>query len=494
VVEVPLVPAPLHAERREGRGFMLRQGVRIQVSREPTAVATAVLLAGQVGREIAGPVAIVHDDNPSPGAIALRLTTDPAELAVPDALAPALAAEAYRLEVDERRVTITALDPTGLVRGVQTLNQLTARSADHGGVVIDPVLVVDHPRFAWRGLMLDLARHFFDVGAIKSVITVMASLKLNVLHLHLTDDQGWRLFLPSRPELTAVAGGTAVGKDPGGFLGPDEYADVIAFAAAHAVTVIPEVDLPGHVGAALSTYGNLSPDGRRMPVYTGVEVGFSRLHADLPATAPFIQDVVTDIAGMTRGPYLHIGGDEVLTMDKGEYAELVSWAVRAARAAGKTVVGWQEVASVPLPSGSLVQYWDDREDPAEVVAAAERGARVVLSPASKVYLDMRYDDATPVGADWAGHIGLRDAYCWEPGELIGVRESQIAGIEAALWTETVRTSRELFLLLLPRLAAVSEVAWSTEDRRGWDGFVVRLRRLTTRWDADGLPWYRPALT
>ena len=487
-----MVPAPLRAERREGRPFVLRPGVRIQVARDPTAVAAAVRLATQVGREVDGPVAVAHEDGPAPGVIALRLTADRSVLPVPDRLPSTLAAEAYRLEVDQQRVMITALEPSGLIRGVQTLVQLIAHDPEHGGGVIEPILVVDHPRFAWRGLMLDLARHFFDTETVRAVVGVMASLKLNMLHLHLTDDQGWRLSIPSRPELATIGGATAVGRDPGGWLSAGDYAELVAFASAHGVTIVPEIDLPGHVGAALSTYGALSPDGRRMPAYTGVEVGFSRLHIGLPATEPFIRDVLTDVARMTPGPYLHIGGDEVLTMEHGEYAELVSLAADAVCGAGKRVVGWQEIASVPLPAGSVVQYWDDREDTTDVLAAVDGGAQVLLSPASKVYLDMKYDDATPVGAEWAGHIGLEAAYAWEPADVIGLPDRQIAGVEAAVWTETVRTPRELFVLLLPRLAATAEVAWSALDRRGYDDFVARLDLTTPQWDAAGWPWYRAA--
>jgi hexosaminidase len=493
VIEVPVVPAPLRAERRAGHPFMLRPGVRIQVAKDATAVATAVLLATQIAREVDGQVAVAHEDSQAPGAIALRLTTVPAGLPITDHLPIALAAEAYRLEVDHQRVVITALEPSGLARGVQTLTQLITRDPENGGAVIEPVLVVDHPRFAWRGLMLDLARHFFDLETIRTVIAVMASLKLNVLHLHLTDDQGWRLDIPSRPELATVGGATSVGRDPGGWLSAREYSELVVFAAAHAVTIVPEFDLPGHVGAALRTYGALCPDGRRMPAHTGAKAGFSRLHADLPATVPFIRDVLTDMARMTRGSYLHIGGDEVLTMEPDEYRELVTVAVNAVGEAGKKVVGWQEIASVPLPAGSVVQYWDEREGPGGVLAAADRGAQVLLSPASRVYLDMKYDDATPVGSEWAGHIELETAYSWDPGDLIGLQDRQIAGVEAALWTETIRTPRELFVLMLPRLAATAEVAWSAPDRKEHDDFLARLDRTTPRWDAAGWPWHRAAV-
>jgi len=157
------------------------------------------------------------------------------------------------------------------------------------------------------------------------------------------------------------------------------------------------------------------------------------------------------------------------------------------------VVGWQEIARSPLPPGSVVQYWDEREGADQVVAAVAAGARVLLSPASRLYLDMRYDDATPVGQDWAGHITLRDCYDWEPADLLPVGVDQVIGLEAAIWTEIVRTPRELFILLLPRLAAVAEVAWSAPERRGWEHFARRMLRLTPRWDATGVPWYRGAL-
>ena len=213
MVEVPVIPAPLQVERCDGAPFVMHAGVRVIVGREPTAVSTAVLLAARIGNDLGAGVAVTHDDDGSPGAIALRLTTDPTELPVPADLLPVLAAEAYRLEVRARRITVTALDVAGLLRGLATLDQLGRTTGD--GVVFPPVVIVDHPRFAWRGLCLDLARHFFDMQTIKSLLTVMAAVKLNVLHLHLTDDQGWRLQSPSRPALTDLSGATAVGGGPG---------------------------------------------------------------------------------------------------------------------------------------------------------------------------------------------------------------------------------------------------------------------------------------
>ena len=488
---VSIVPAPLRVESREGPPFVVGADIRVVVGTDPSAVSVAVLAAGDIATLVGASVVVTHHDDGSPGAIVLKLSTKRGELAMPDVIPAALAAEAYRLEVNANRVTVTALGTSGLLRGMSTLAQLMTQGV--ASVVVHPVVVVDNPRFAWRGLSLDLARHFFGVETVKAVISVLASLKLNVLHLHLTDDQGWRLHLPSRPALTAESGQTAVGGDEGGFFTVAEYTELVNYAAARAVTVVPEIDLPGHVNAALHAYGELTPTGEPAPAYTGVDVGFSRLQYGLPATALFVADVLGDVAAMTPGPYVHLGGDEAMTMHRAEYAEMLAVAARILVAAGKTVVGWQETARATLPVGSIVQYWDERDSVADVVGAVARGARVLLSPASRMYLDMRYDAATPMGRDWAGHIGLRDCYDWEPGDLLPVPIDRVVGVEAALWTETVSTAHEVFLMLLPRLAAVSEVAWSDPGRRRWQDFGARLRPLTARWDDLGLPWYRPAL-
>ena len=176
-----------------------------------------------------------------------------------------------------------------------------------------------------------------------------------------------------------------------------------------------------------------------------------------------------------------------------EYAALVGLAAEAVRAAGKTVVCWQEGARAPLPAGSLVQYWDERADADVVTAAAAAGARVLVSPASRAYLDMKYDATTPVGLDWAGHIDLRHAYDWEPLDVLpDVAPEAVAGIEAAVWAETIRTPEDLFFLLLPRLAAFAEVAWSQPEVRGRGAGAARAGALGPRWDAAGLSWSRVA--
>jgi hexosaminidase len=477
---LPIVPAPLEATALDGAPFRPGRVVADGAARGAGKRLARLLGVGLEGLDDPGRtpgVPGVPGDDAGSGAVVLAL--DPA------------AGPGYRLTVHSDRAFLSAADPVGLHQGAATLAQLIDPA--HGTVA--PVAVADAPRFAWRGLGLDVARHFQDVATVTAVLDVMADLKLNVLHLHLTDDQGWRLEIPSRPGLTERSGGTAVGGDPGGFYTAEDYATLQARAADRGIVVVPEIDLPGHVNAALHAYGELTPSGEPAPEYTGIDVGFSRLRADLPATAPFIRAVVADVAAMTAGAHLHIGGDEALEMSAAEYSELVRLAADAVRAAGKTVVGWQEVARADLPPGTVVQYWDTRTDveaDADVVTAAARaGARVLLSPAPRTYLDMKWGATAPLGLEWAGHIELRDAYEWEPLDLLpDVPASSVLGVEAALWSETVRTPDDLFTLLLPRLAAFAEVAWSAPERRDWDGFATRLRAVAPRWTAAGLPWYR----
>ena len=475
---LPILPAPLHAAARPGSPLPLGPATRVVAVGEAEAV--GALVAEQLGLLLGRDVPVGRDDG-RPGAIVLRLLGGGAGASSPGA---------YRIQVDSVRALVTAVDLDGLRHGAVTLRQLLVPTPD-GGRGLRPAFVVDAPRFTWRGLHLDAARSFWEVPTIERVLDVTAALKLNVLHLHLTDDQGWRLEIPSRPLLTEVSGRTAVDGGRSGFYTVADFARIQAYAGARGITVIPEIDLPGHVNAAQHAYGELTPTGEPTPAYTGTDVGFSRLHPELPGTLDFVRDVVTDVAAMTRGPYLHVGGDEALTMTRPEYARTVAAIAEQVRVAGKSVVGWQEITQTPLAPGTVVQVWDDRPDLSDVIDAAWQGARVVLSPAQHVYLDMKYDGDSPVGVDWTGNTELRDTYDWEPMEFLpGLLPGSIAGVEAALWSETVHTDQDLFTMLLPRLAAVAEVAWSVPPRRSWPDFAVRVARYAPTWDDADLPWYR----
>ncbi|WP_315097614.1 family 20 glycosylhydrolase [uncultured Cellulomonas sp.] len=475
---IAVIPQPAVVERTGDAPFVLTEATTVVVDSRPDLIGIAVLAADLLGRLGGRAVEVRYAESGATDIVRLRLVES-----LP------LGDEAYRLVARNGRIDIEARTGAGLVRALVTLRQLIV-SAPGGVLRVPAVRIEDAPRYAWRGLSVDVARHFLPVSDLKVVVGLMSHYKLNVLHLHLTDDQGWRLHVKSRPLLTRLSSSTSVDGDPGGFYSAEDYADLVAFADVRGVRVVPEIDVPGHVNAATHAYGDLTPSGEPTEEYTGIEVGFSRLHADLPATGPFLTDVFGDVAAMTPGEYVHIGGDEVLTMEADEYATLVAAASAAVRAAGKKVVGWQEIAHTPLEPGTVVQYWDTRVDPAPFAAAAAAGALLLMSPGSKAYLDMKYDSSTELGLEWAGHIELRDAYDWDPSTLIeGVPPASVIGVEAAVWTETLRDLPALTQMLLPRLAAVAEVAWSAPEARDWEDFRARVAQQAPFWDRLGLSWY-----
>ena len=491
MTDLPLVPVPLSVESTGTDPFVLAPGTTFVTGPSSQEISAGVLAAELLGPVVDFPLGLLADDATGGTADHVPLP-DTVDVRLDPHAGPADAdpTERYSLLVHPDGVLIRAPRPAGLLRGIATLRQLATRQ-DDGTVHVPPVRIEDAPRYGWRGLSLDVVRHFFTVGQVCSVLCAMAQLKLNVLHLHLTDDQGWRIDVPSRPRLTQLSSGTAVGGGVGGFYSAQDYADIVAHAAARHITVVPEIDVPGHINAALHALPELTPDGVAPAAYTGMEVGFSRLRRDVPATRPFLEDVFGDLAAMTPGPHLHVGGDEVQEMGADEYAWFVRTAQDVVRRAGKSVVGWQEIAHGEVDPGTVVQYWDPREDPAPFVAAARRGARLLLSPASRVYLDMKYDAATRLGLHWAGHVELSDAFDWEPDDVVaGVPPDAVVGGVAAGWTETLSTPEDLFTMLLPRLAAVAEVAWSDRDRRDWEGFRRRVAGLAPGWDRDGFAWYR----
>ncbi|MCG2800868.1 MAG: beta-N-acetylhexosaminidase [Cellulomonas sp.] len=489
---VHIVPAPAVLVEQPAPPLLLGAGTRLLTCEAglPAATLLAEVLARSTGRALE--VEVTDGVTAVPGALRLELDTD-LPVPAPGAAghAPGLAAraeEAYRLDVDSAGLLLRARGPLGLARGVATVRQLVELGGH--GARIPAVQVEDAPHHGWRGLSVDVARHFVGPAVLESVIDLMWLYKLDVLHLHLTDDQGWRLDLPSRPELVARSSGSAVDGDPGGAFTARTWADLVAYAADRGVVVVPEIDVPGHVNAALHACGDLVPGGEPTPEYHGIEVGFSQLTAGLPATSAFLRDVFTDLAHLTPGPYLHVGGDEVLTMAHEEYADLVGQAAAAVRAADKLVVGWQEVATTSPAPGTVVQVWDLRQDPAPLAAAVQGGALVLMSPATRAYLDLKYDPTTPLGLDWAGHVEVHDAYDWEPATVLpGVPGRAVVGVEAAVFTETLRTRDDLMWMLLPRLPALAEVGWTSPDTRDWADFRRRLARHPALWAADGNAWH-----
>jgi len=289
----------------------------------------------------------------------------------------------------------------------------------------------------------------------------------------------------SWPRLASEGGKTHVGAGSGGYFTKDDYRKIVEYAAARFVTVVPEIDLPGHVNAALASYPELNCDGKAPPPYTGINVGFSALCVDDPDTDRFLTDVLCELVALTPGPYLHIGGDEATTMTQEAYAKVVARAQAVVSARGKTMIGWHQVAGAPMAKDTVLEFWDKSTYAGpDVVKALAAGHKVILSPANHAYLDQKYDADTRIGLSWAGPTSVQAAYDWDPGTVLSnIGAASVLGVEGALWTETVTTMDDIEYLAFPRLAAVAEVGWSPASKHDWSGFSARLGAQAPRWAA-----------
>src|SRR3954470_23423996 len=391
-----------------------------------------------------------------------------------------LGTQGYRLSVQRSGVTIRANTDAGLFAGVQTLRQLLPAEIDagrpqHARWTVPGGEIVDYPRFAYRGAMLDEARHFHSPDEIKRYLDEISRFKVNYLHLHLADDQGWRIQIDSWPRLAQVGGAPGTGVDGvgGGYLTKAQYRDLVRYAAARYITIVPEIDMPGHVNAAQVAYPELTCDGVAPPPRTDTDVGYSSLCIGKAVTYRFVDDVLRELAAMTPGPYLHIGGDEAQATTPADYLTFEQRVLPLVAKYGKTAYGWNDIAAAPAARNAVAQYWGLDTSDATLAAAVRRGTRVIMSPANLAYLDQKYNPDTPIGLDWAGYIEVRTAYDWDPGTLLSdVPASAVLGVEAPLWSETLRTMDDIEFLAFPRLAAIAELGWSRSHN--WDSFRSRL--------------------
>jgi hexosaminidase len=418
-----------------------------------------------------------------------KVSASPAPVSLLIAPGTRLGAEGYELTVTPSAIKLVAASPAGLFHGVQTLRQLLPVQ---GPRRIKTVHVRDRPRFAWRGAMLDVARHFRSVRDVKRFVDLMALYKLNRLHLHLSDDQGWRIAVAKWPRLATHGGNTEVGGGKGGYYTQAQYEDLVRYAAARYVTVVPEIDMPGHVHAALSSYPKLACDGKPSPLYTGIDVGFSSLCIGKPVTYDFVTDVVGELARLTPGPWIHIGGDEAMATKASDYVHFIDRVQSIVASSGKRLIGWEEIARARLRSGTVVQHWNT--DPAKSALSAravQRGAKVIMSPAGHTYLDMKYDASTSLGLQWAGYTSVQDAYAWDPARTVpGVGTKDVLGVEAPLWSETVESMRDAEYLAFPRLIGIAEIGWSPARGRSWADYRRRLGAQAPLLDSLRVNFYR----
>ena len=480
-----VIPAPAEVRLAGGEPFTITATTGVRVEPASAEVQRIGEYLAHILRPPTGfPIPVTAmGDAPAQGSIVLRLGGE-----------AGLGEEGYRLESSGAGLTLVASQPAGLFRGVQTIRQLLppAIEMELGGPrsarwTVPAGTIVDRPRFAWRGSMLDVARHFFTVHEVKQHIDALALYKINVLHLHLADDQGWRIEIRSHPRLAELGGSTQVGGGPGGYYTQAEYSEIVRYAQERYITIVPEIDMPAHTNAALVAYPELSCSRRPPALYTGTEVGFSAFCPDKEETYRLIEDVVREIAALTPGDYFHMGGDEVEMLTHEQYVRFVERVQDIVTRAGKRMVGWEEVGKARLLPTSLMQQWKSDSVP----AALRTGAKLILSPATRAYIDMKYDANTTLGLNWAALVEVRDAYEWDPVTFMrGISESDVVGVEAPLWAETIRNMTAAQYLAFPRLPAIAEIGWSPAAARDWESFRVRLAAQAPRWQILGINYYR----
>ena len=419
---------------------------------------------------------------PASGNIYLSLSENDAELGD----------EGYELTITDSSVKLTANKPAGLFYGVQTIRQLLPSKVElatsqKGPWKMATGTIRDYPEYGYRGSMLDVARHFFEVEEVKTLIDQLATYKMNRFHLHLSDDQGWRIEIKSWPNLTIHGGSTEVGGGPGGFYTQEQYSDIVKYAQERFITIIPEIDMPGHTNAALASYPELNKNGKATELYTGIEVGFSSLDTHKELTYKFIDDVIRELAALTPGEYIHIGGDESHATKIEDYIPFINRVQDIVEAHGKKVLGWDEIALATLKPNTIVQYWALAEN---AVKGVEQGAKVLMSPAKNAYLDMQYDSVSTFGLHWAAYIEVDKGYNWDPANLVAeIKRENIVGIEAPLWSETVSNRFEAEYLIFPRLLGYAEIGWTPAELRNWDEYKVRLANHGERMEAMNISFY-----
>lgn len=502
--QIAIVPYPNHLEAGRGTYRVTDRPVTCDSRTDERTQRAVVGFAARLATVTGGtnPVTVA-DEMPASG---IRFVTD-----------ESLPAEGYELNVDGEGIEVRASQFPGFLYALQSLGQLLPAAvygtepAPDAAWEVPCVRIADAPRFAYRGMHLDVARHFFSVDEVKRYIDVMAIHKLNTLHWHLTDDQGWRIEIKRYPELTAVGSirkATVVRKEwgtyddtpYGGFYTQDEIRDVVKYAADRGITVIPEIDLPGHMLAALTAYPELGCTGGPYEVWGRWGVADDVLCPGREKTFEFLEGVLTEVMELFPSEYIHIGGDECPKVrwekcprcqakirqlglkDDGEHTAehyLQSYVTdrigKFLAQHGRRIIGWDEILEGRAPSDAVVMSWRGSEGG---IAAAKLGHDVIMTPNSHFYFDYYQSldtDAEPFGI--GGYIPMEQVYSYDPAfpELTPEQQKHILGVQANLWTEYVLSDEHLEYMLLPRLAALSEVQWCQPETKDWNRFIGSFR-------------------
>ncbi|MBX2963767.1 MAG: beta-N-acetylhexosaminidase [Cyclobacteriaceae bacterium] len=427
----------------------------------------------------------------------------------------------YRMSITENGVDIFSTSASGLFYAVQSLIQLI--TVDASVVRIPKAIITDFPRFAWRGLHLDVCRHFFPVDFIKRYIDLMAQYKFNTFHWHLTEDQGWRIEIKKYPKLQSIAAWrneTLIGhygdqphqfdgQRYGGYYTQDEIKEVVAYATQRHITIVPEIEMPGHSLAALSAYPELGCTQGPYEAATLWGVFDDVFCAGKESTFTFLQDVLDEVTELFPGQYIHVGGDECpkirwetcphcqerLKDERlADEHELQSYFIQRIEkylnAKGRKIIGWDEILEGGLAPNAAVMSWRGE---AGGTAAAQAGHHVVMTPGFALYFDhyqsVQKNEPTAIG----GHTSLKKVYDYEPiPTALSQEESEfILGAQANLWTEYIKTPEHVEYMVYPRALALAEVVWSPKENRNWDSFIKRLSNQFRLLDLQNVNYRQP---
>lgn len=512
-----VVPLPRSIQLKGGKPFMLDGSTQIAVTNaDPKLRKNAELLAGYLKTLTGFEVPVLQEV--LPGGKAAGKAGESLILLSTELLSEN--PEAYEITVTPDIVMIAGASPAGNFYGIQTFRKAIPAQGAAGAVEFPQAVIADYPQFGYRGAHFDVARHFFPADSVKTYLDMMALHNMNRLHWHLTDDQGWRLPLKKHPELItkgSVRRGTCIGKDfdscdsipYGGFYTPAEIQDIIAYAADRHITVIPEVDLPGHMLAALTAHPDLGCTGGPYELWTIWGVSDDVLCAGNEGVYTLLEDVLTELADIFPSEYIHIGGDECpkdrwkncskcqakiaelgltddehFTKEDKLQSHVMRFASDVLARKGKKIIGWDEILEGDIPDNAVVMSWRGSEGGQK---AAAMGHDAIMTPYTHYYLDYYQSKDTenePLAI--GGYIPLSKAYAYEPFEGISPEnQHHILGVQANLWTEYIHTFPHAQYMVLPRWAALSEVQWSDPASRNLDAFKRRLHNLRSHYRLNG---------
>ncbi|MCE5345351.1 MAG: beta-N-acetylhexosaminidase [Bacteroidales bacterium] len=425
---------------------------------------------------------------------------------------PGKETEGYSLLVRKNKILISASSSNGVFYGLQSLRQLIIFSEKKNEKLLIPCcLINDAPRYGWRGIMLDESRHFFGIGKVEQMLDMMALHKLNIFHWHLTDCAGWRIEIKKYPKLMTVGGiGNHTDPDaPAAYYTQDQIAEIVKYASDRFIQIVPEIDMPGHAAASNKAYPEFSGGGSEAyPEFT--------FNPGKEGTYSYLTDILKEVKGLFPSPYIHLGGDEVhfgnqqwstnqqvkSLMKKNNLADLKAvekYFVRrmadSIKSLNKTTVGWDEIIDLKLAPKDVIVMWWRHEKPAQLDSALIKNYRVVLCPRIPLYFDFIQHETHKWGRKWGdgAFAALRTVYDFPPDSLSILKEhsSQILGIQANLWSEVIHNDRRLDFMTYPRLSAMAEAAWTKEENKSYDGFLIRIKPMLNYLKEKNIYYFDP---